>query len=170
MNFVDGRRSSLRRSVPKRPPPNEDEEPHDHPDCHQWASAQGRANGLCGTELDAVEVQKATECARTGPNPKSGNGISPETNFCGQPRKAEGLVNTTGRLRPIGSKGSGGQQASPGTKARQIYDDVIPRPSNFNVFSIDGETKVSEDFERKAHNGGRSSETVRGESSGSIRQ
>lgn len=149
---VDVRCGPLRGSVSEHPPSNEDEESEDHAGRNQWTPAQGCPDGRGRTEFDAVEAQESSDRAGARLGPKSSNGISLEAHLCGQPRNPEGLVDPPGRLRSIACKGAGGEKTPPGPQAWQVYDNVVPRPPDLNVFSVNGETKVGEDFERKAHN------------------
>lgn len=163
--LVGVRRGPLRRSVSEHPPPNEDEEPEEHAGRNQRTAAQGGPDGRGGTDFDAVETQELSNRAGARLGPKSSNGISSEAHLYGQPRNPEGLVDPTGRLRSIAGEGAGGEKTSPGPQAWQVYDNMVPRPPDLNVFPINGETKVGEDFERKAHSAKRSGGTVRGGSS-----
>lgn len=142
----------FRSSVPKHPPPDDNEESKNDPSRYEGTSAQGRTDGLCGTDLDPVKTQKATERAGSRTGTESRNGVSPQPNLHGEVRKFKGFVNPTDRLCSIGYKRPRGEKATTGTEAWQIHHDVVPRPADLNVFPINGEAKVGEDLERKAHN------------------
>ena len=60
-------------------------------------------------------------------------------------------MNATGGPCTIGREGAGAKKTAPGPEARQIDDDVIASPTNVNVFSVDGEAEVGEDFEGQGH-------------------
>lgn len=162
---VGVRRGPLRRSVSEHPPSDEDEEPENHAGRNQWTPAQGGPDGRGGADFDAIEAQEPSDGAGARLRAESSNGISPEAHLHGQPRNPKDLVDPAGRPRPVAGEGAGGEKTSPGPQAWQIHDNVVPRPPDLNIFSIDGETKVGEDFERKAHSAKRSGGTVRGGSS-----
>ena len=144
----------LRVATPEEPPPQSDEQPDHHGRRENGPAAQGRPQGLRRTHLNAVEVQKAPHGPRLGVGPEAGNGVAPEANLHGEARNVEGLVDATGRPCPLSaSKGPRGEKAAPGSEARQVHDNPVSRPPNVDVFAVNGQLEVGENFEGKGHVG-----------------
>jgi hypothetical protein len=60
-------------------------------------------------------------------------------------------MDATGGPGTIGRKRAGGKKAAPRPQAWQVDDDVIAGPPNVDVFSVNGEAQIGEDFEGQGH-------------------
>lgn len=60
-------------------------------------------------------------------------------------------MNAAGCLGAIGGKGTRCKETTPRPQAREVYDNPISRSPNVDVFSVNGQLEVGENFEGKGH-------------------
>ena len=142
---------SLRPSVPQEPPAEQEEQPEHDGGRDEGTPAECGSHRLRGTHLNAIEVQEPSKGSGARPGPNPGNRISLQTHLCGEARDSEGFVSAAGRLGAVGGEGARRKETTSRPQAGEIYDNPIPCSPNVNVFSVNGQLEIGENFEGKGH-------------------
>lgn len=142
---------SLRLSLPEQPPAEQNKKPEHGGGRQEGTATKGRPNWSRGPNLDPVEAQQPPKGTGTRSGANACNRVSLEPHLCREPRDLKRFVDAARRVWTVGCKRPRAEETTPGPQAGKVYDDAIPRPPNVDVLSINGETKVSENFEGKGH-------------------
>lgn len=142
-----GRRSVVAR--PEEQPADESDESSQDGGGEKRASPGLRLQRLDGAHFDVPELEQASEPARPGFRARPGNRLSVEANIDREPSDAERLIGTfQAALAVARGQRPMGQQTPAGPESRQIDDNSVAVPTDFNVLAVNGEMEIGKNFKR----------------------